>query len=430
MTLEEEAMPSDTLNIDEYALALGERAKRAATELASIGSDAKDAALLATAAGLRASAHTLAAENARDLAAARAAGLSSALVDRLKLTQKRIEAMAAGLEAVVRLKDPVGEIISGWRRPNGLLIEKVRVPLGVILMIYESRPNVTADAAALTLKSSNACILRGGKEAIHSNLAIAKIMRTAIESEGLPPAAVQVVETTDRALVGKILGLTDYIDLVIPRGGKGLIKRVVDESRIPVIKHYEGVCHTYVDKAADLEMARQICFNAKVQRPGVCNAMETMLVHKEIAAAFLPAMCAQLVEAGVELRGDEATRAVCPDVKEASKDDWSTEYLDLILSIKVVDSVEEAVSHIRRYGSGHSDAIVSGDLPSVETFVNEVDSSAVFVNASTRFNDGGQFGLGAEIGISTDKLHARGPMALEELTSYKYVVYGNGQLRL
>ncbi len=422
-------MTTERLDLARYADEITGQARRAAAELSLMTSGAKDAALGAAARAIRDSAAALKAENEKDLVAGRTAGLSTALLDRLELTDRRIEDMAAGLETVAALRDPVGEVITGWRLPNGLRIQKVRVPIGVILMIYESRPNVTADAAALTLKSGNACILRGGKEAVHSNLAIARILQKAIAEEGLPAAAINIVETTDRALVGNLLGMTGRIDLVIPRGGKALIARVASESTIPVLKHYEGICHTYVDEGADLEMAEQICLNAKVQRPGVCNAMETMLVHEKEAAAFLPRICRSMAAAGVELRGDEAARTICPDMKEAAEEDWSTEYLDLILSIKVVKSVEEAIGHIGTYGSGHSDAIVSRSMESIEKFTEGVDSSAVFVNASTRFNDGGQFGFGAEIGISTDKLHARGPVALEELTSYKYLVYGSGQLR-
>jgi len=422
-------MSKTTPRPDDYALMLCRRAKEAAAALATATSGRKDAALKAAAAMIRSRASDLSAANRKDLDEGHKANLPAALLDRLELAPKRIEAMAAGLEQIAALKDPVGEIIAGWRRPNGLLIEKVRVPIGVILMIYESRPNVTADAAALTLKSANAVILRGGSEAIRSNMAIAAVFAEAVESQGLPPAAIQVVETTDHAFVGKLLKMTGYIDLAIPRGGKSLIKYVTEESRVPVIKHYEGVCHTFVDETADLKMASDICFNAKVQRPGVCNAMETMLVHEAVAGRFLPEISARMAAAGVELRGDDASRAVCPEMKSATEDDWSTEYLDLILSIKVVKDVGEAIEHIRRYGSAHSDAIVSRDEPSIERFVNEVDSSAVFVNTSTRFNDGGEFGFGAEVGISTDKLHARGPMGLEELTSYKYVVYGSGQVR-
>ncbi len=415
--------------MDKYALELGRKAREAATELAGLTSAKKDAWLKGAAAAIRESADELQAANEKDLAAGREAGLSEALLDRLTLDEKRIEGMAAGLETMAALGDPVGEVIGGWRRPNGLRIEKVRVPIGVVLMIYESRPNVTADAAGLILKSGNACILRGGKEALHSNVAIAGILRGTAREAGLPEAGIQMVETADRALVGKLLTNTKNIDLVIPRGGKGLIARVVADSRIPVIKHYEGICHTFVDKSADIDMAVEISFNAKVQRPSVCNAMETLLVDEGIAGEFLPAVCKRLADAGVEMRGDEASRAIYGGMEKAVEEDWSTEYLDLILSIKVVRNLDEAIEHIRRYGSAHSDAIVSRDHESVETFVNEVDSSAVFVNSSTRFNDGGEFGFGAEIGISTDKLHARGPMALEELTSYKYAVYGNGQVR-
>ena len=422
-------MPEQNLDTQEYALRLGKAAKDAALLLAAAPSGKKDAALRKAAAALRNSAGFLAAENARDIDVGRREGLSKPLLDRLELTPRRIEEMAAGLEQVSSLVDPVGEIIKGWRRPNGLLIQKVRVPIGVILIIYESRPNVTADAAALTLKSGNACILRGGKEARNSNIAIASVLSKAVESEGLPPAAIQVVEAPEHSFVTRLLKMPEYIDLVVPRGGKSLIKAVVEESRIPVIKHYEGICHTFVDAAADIPMAIDICFNAKVQRPAICNAMETMLVHEAVAAQFLPEMCRRFEAAGVQLRGDAAARALWPGMKAATEEDWSTEYLDLILSIKIVKDVAEAIRHIRRYGSAHSDAIVSRDWNSIQAFVNEVDSSAVFVNTSTRFNDGAQFGLGAEIGISTDKLHARGPMALEELTSYKYVVYGAGQLR-
>lgn len=422
-------MPQERLDVEEYARELGSRARAAAVKLAVMTGDRKNAALAAAADAIRAATGRIVAENAKDLAAGREAGLSTAMLDRLTLDPGRVDKIAAGVAEVARLKDPVGEVISGWRRPNGLEISKVRVPLGVILMIYEARPNVTADAAALCLKSGNACILRGGKEAVHSSLAIAAAICPALDAAGIPGDAVQVAKTTDRALVGQLITMPRYIDLVIARGGKELIKRVVDESRVPVMKHYEGICHTFVDETADVQMASDVCFNAKAQRPGVCNAMETLLVHEGIAREFLPAMAARYAEAGVELRGDEAARRIVPSMKEAAEEDWRTEYLDLILSIKVVKDVGEAVEHIRKYGSAHSDAIVTRSLPSAERFVREVDSSAVFVNASTRFNDGGEFGFGAEIGISTDKLHARGPMGLEELTSYKYVVYGSGQVR-
>ena len=351
------------------------------------------------------------------------------MLDRLTLSSERICDMAEGLRVVAGLPDPVGRTLAGWCRPNGLSIRRVAVPIGVILMIYEARPNVTAEAAALCLKSSNVAILRGGKEAIHTNLAIGAVMADCLKKAGLPPAAIQLVETTDRAVVGQLLARGDAIDLVIPRGGKGLIERVARESSIPVIKHFEGVCHTFVDKDADLEMALAICMNAKVQRPGVCNAMETLLVHKGIAKKFLPRLAQEMKAAGVELRGCPKTRTILPKTKAARKSDWTTEYLDLTLSIRVVESVEEAIDHIETFGSHHSDAVVTKNYENAQRFVREVDSSAVFVNCSTRFNDGGQFGLGAEIGISTDRLHARGPMALEELTIYKYVVEGDGQIR-
>jgi glutamate-5-semialdehyde dehydrogenase len=355
--------------------------------------------------------------------------MAGAMAERLGLNDRRIAEMAEGLRTVAALRDPVGEVISGWTRPNGLRIEKVRVPLGVILMIYESRPNVTADAAALCLKSGNAVILRGGKEALRSNLAIHSILSAAAAEVGLDAHCAQMVDTPDRAALDELLRAEGRIDLVIPRGGESLIRAVAEKTRIPVIKHYKGVCHTFVDRSADLDMAEKICANAKLQRPAVCNAMETMLVHEGIAKEFLPRMAAKLRKAGCELRGDERSRALAPEMKAATEEDWSTEYNDLILSVRVVESLEEAIRHIARYGSQHSDAIVTRDLASAREFAARVDSAAVFINTSTRFNDGGQFGMGAEIGISTDKLHARGPMALPELTSYKYVVYGDGQVR-
>jgi glutamate-5-semialdehyde dehydrogenase len=381
------------------------------------------------AANLLAASDELKAENARDLEAGREAGLSSAMLDRLELTDARIEGMAGAVRKVAALRDPVGRVIDGWVLPNGLKLDKARVPLGVICMIYESRPNVTADAASLCLKSGNAVILRGGKEAIHSNLAIHKQLAAACEEAGIDPRAVQLVETTDRAVVGELLTADQYIDVVIPRGGKGLIRAVVEGSTVPVIKHYEGVCHVFVDATAPLEMAVAICRNAKCQRPGVCNAMETLLVHREIAPEFWPRMRPVFDEEGVELRGCSTCCEMMPDLKKATPDDWLTEYLDLTLSVRVVSGLAEAIEHINRYGSHHSDAIVTGDVRSAQRFLDEVDSACVFVNTSTRFSDGEQFGLGAEIGISTDKLHARGPMALEELTSYKWRVVGDGQLR-
>jgi len=408
---------------------LAQRVKGAATKLAGASAAAKDAALRAMADGIEANAEGLTEENAQDIAAAEQAGLSPALIDRLRLTEKRIAAMADGLRQVAALPDPVGAVIGGTVRPNGLRITKVRVPLGVVAVIYESRPNVTADAAGLCMKAGNGVVLRGGKEAIRSNVAIWRVLREGLSTAGLPSDAIALVETTDRAAVDVLLTADDLIDVVIPRGGEGLIRHVAEHATVPVIKHYKGVCHVYVDASADLEMAEAICLNAKCQRPGTCNAMETMLVHAAIAPRFLPGMLGRLAEAGVELRGCERTRQLVPDVKPASEEDWYAEYLDLILAVRVVDSAEEGIEHIQRYGSRHSDAIVTTDIRAAEKFTRGVDSAAVYVNASTRFTDGYEFGMGAEIGISTDKLHARGPMGLEELTTYKFVVHGDGQLR-
>ncbi len=367
--------------------------------------------------------------NARDLSAAREQGLSGAIVDRLRLTESRLAGMAEALRQIALLPDPVGEIIDSSVRPNGLLVTRVRVPLGVVFFIYESRPNVTIDAAALCVKSGNAVILRGGKEAFHSNQALYGVLRETLQAVGLPTEAVQMVETTDRDAVGAFLGLAEGIDVTIPRGGKSLIERVTAEARMPVIKHFDGNCHVYVDRAADLDMAQRIVHNAKCQRPGVCNAAETLLVHSDIAGEFLPPMAAALIQEGVELRGCPRTRELVEAAGEATEDDWRSEYLDLILAVRVVDDLEAAIQHINEYGSHHTDAIVTGDLAAAQRFLQGVDSAAVLVNASTRFNDGGEFGLGAEIGISTDKFHARGPCGLRELTSYKWVVCGNGQVR-
>jgi len=367
--------------------------------------------------------------NEQDLAEGVAAGLSPALRDRLLLNDARIGAMAKGLRDVAGLKDPVGTVISRWYRPNGLEIRKVRVPIGVIAILYESRPNVTADAAGLCIKTSNAVILRGGKEALRSNQAIVDAMVAAGTAKGLPEHSIQLVTTTDHAAVREIVQLEGKVDLVIPRGGEALIRAVVEQARVPVIKHYKGVCHIYVDESADLEMAERIIVNAKCQRPGVCNAVEKVLVHEGVAASFLPRMAAALQQRGVELRGDAKARAIVPSIREATEADWSTEYLDLILTVGVVPSVQAAVEHIGRYGSRHSDAIVASSEAAQSAFTRGVDSAVVYVNASTRFTDGGEFGMGAEIGISTDRLHARGPMGPEELTTYKYVVYGSGQVR-
>ncbi len=408
---------------------LARKAQVASQRLQAFPTGLKNQVLLETARRLREEKAFLQAENEKDLAYAREKGLSSALIDRLTLSDRVIEGMARGLEEVAALPDPVGEVVKMWRRPNGLWVGRMRIPLGVIAMIYESRPNVTIDAAGLCFKSGNAVILRGGSEAIHSNLALAKIFQEALRSAGAPEEAVQVIPTTDRAAVNVLLKLDEYIDLIIPRGGEGLIRFVTENSRIPVLKHFKGVCHVYVDKHADLEMARRIAVNAKVQRPGVCNAMETLLVHREVAERFLPAVAEDLKAHGVEIRGCPETRRLIPWAKEATEEDWDAEYLDLILAVRVVPSMDEALRHIARYGSNHTESIVTEDYHRAMRFLKEVDASVVMVNASTRFNDGGELGLGAEIGISTTKLHAYGPMALEELTTLKFIVFGEGQIR-
>jgi len=407
---------------------IGRQARVASDALRSMSSAIKNAALIEIAQRLRASVAVLQAENAKDLETGRAKGLSTALLDRLELTDARIEGMAEGLKVVASLPDPVGEIVNQVVRPNGLRIAQIRQPLGVIGIIYESRPNVTADAAGLCLKSGNACVLRGGSEAIHSNLAIAKIFIDGAVSAGAPEHAVQMITTTDRAAVGEMLKLDRYIDVIVPRGGKALIERIYDESRIPVVAHLDGICHTYVHADADLAMAQSVCLNAKLQRPGVCCAMETLLVDAAIAETFLKSIAPEFTSAGCELRGCEKTRAII-DCNAASEEDWTTEYLDKILSIRVVDSLEETIDHINTYGSHHSDAIITDSYTASERFLDAVDSATVYVNASTYFTDGFQFGLGAEIGISTNKLHCRGPMALKELTSLKYVIRGSGQIR-
>ncbi len=407
---------------------VGKQARRASNALRGLSTAVKDTALRAIAQGLRDERTALQRANARDLDLGRERGLSAAMLDRLELTDARIESMAHGLEVVASLPDPVGNIEHQFVHPNGLRIAQLRQPLGVIGIIYESRPNVTADAAALCLKSGNAAILRGGSEAIHSNVAIADVFIACANAAGVPGHALQMIGTTDRAAVGEMLTLHEYIDVIVPRGGKGLIARIYEESRIPVVAHLDGVCHTYVHADANLDMATSICLNAKLQRPGVCNAMETLLVHRDIADAFLPAIGAALTAGGCELRGCARTQAVL-HCAPATDDDWVTEYLDKILSIRVVDSLEEAIDHINLYGSHHSDAIVTEGYAPAERFLNDVDSATVYVNASTRFTDGYEFGMGAEIGISTNKLHCRGPMALKELTSLKYVIRGEGQIR-
>lgn len=410
--------------------ALGKRARAASRALALCSKNEKNAALMAMADALEAAETDILAANARDLEAAPGYGLNAAAVDRLRLDSPRIRAMAKGVREVAELPDPCGEIIREWTRPNGMRITKIRVPIGVVGIIYESRPNVTADAAVLCVKSGNACILRGGKEAIHSNAAIAKALSVGAVNAGLSADVVQLVPFTDREGVRLLAQMDRYLDVIVPRGGHALIEAVVEHARMPVIKHYHGVCHVFVDKSADLAMAEKIAFNAKCQRPGVCNAMETLLVHRDVAEKFLPVVAKAMRDKGVELRGDQRTCEVLgSDVKPATEGDWTTEYLDLILSIRVVDSLEEAIDHIERYGSHHSDSIVTTDEAAARKFLAAVDSAAVFWNVSTRFSDGGEFGFGAEIGISTDKLHARGPMGLEELTTYKYLVTGTGQVR-
>lgn len=407
----------------------GARAVAASRELASLHRDRKDRALLAMADALLAQTEPILAANREDLEAATAAGRSGAILDRLKLTPARVEAMARGLRNVAALPDPVGEGISRTVRPNGLVIEQVRVPLGVVGIIYEARPNVTADAAGLCLKAGNAVILRGGHEALGSNRAIVAALRAGLEQAGVNPDAVLLLETPGRESAQALMAAREYVDVLIPRGGAGLIQTVVREARVPVIETGVGNCHTYVDASADLDMALEIVFNAKVQRPSVCNAMETLLVHQDIAARFLPVAAARLRAAGVELRGCPRTQAILPDVRPATEEDWYTEYLDLILAVKVVGSLDEAIAHINHYGSRHSEAIVTRDYEAAGRFLDQVDAACVYVNASTRFSDGEQFGMGAEIGISTQKLHARGPMGLRELTTTKFRVYGNGQVR-
>ena len=417
------------MNIQQHVQEKAQAAKRASYKLSTLSTQIKNDALCGMAKSIEQHADLIQLENAKDLKAGKEKDLSAAMLDRLTLTEKRIADMAAGLREVAALPDPVGAIERMVRRPNGLQIGKMRVPIGVIGFIYESRPNVTADSTALCLKSGNAILLRGGSEAIHSNLCLARLLSDAAQTAGVPEGAVALIETTDRAAVTEMLHARGLVDLIIPRGGKGLIRTVVENSLIPVIKHYEGVCHVYVDDEADLDMAERIVFNAKVQRPGVCNAMETLLIHSDVADILIPGLFGQLTQAGVELRGCERTREIAPEIAEAAEKDWRTEYLDLILSVKIVDSLEEAMAHINTYGSAHTDAIVTENYFTARRFVGGVDSSSVMVNASTRFSDGGEYGLGAEIGISTDKLHARGPMGLEELTTYKWVVYGEGQIR-
>ena len=408
---------------------IARQAKESSYILGKASSEIKNKALHLMADKLGRNKEEILKENRKDVEKAKEKNLTPALIDRLTLNEKRILSMVKGINEVIDLPDPVGEVIKMCRRPNGLLVGKMRVPIGVIGIIYEARPNVTSDAAVLCLKSGNAVILRGGSEAYHSNRIIVKYLREGLVEAGLPAGSIQFLPFLEREAVKILLRLSDYIDLIIPRGGEGLIKTVTEESTIPVIKHYKGICHVYVDEYADLNMAINISYNAKVQRPGVCNAMETLLVHEKIASDFLPPMVEKFRKVGVELKGCEKTREIIPDIEKATEEDWTTEYLALILSIRIVKDIEEAIRHINFYGSHHSDAIVTRDYRKAKKFLEEVDSAAVYVNASTRFTDGGEFGMGAEIGISTDKLHARGPMGLEELTSYKFIIFGDGQVR-
>ncbi len=427
--------PSDS--IAELINQMGQRAKLSALKLAACSTELKNGALQAMADALEKNPSFILEENQKDVAQAKKDGLSNALVDRLLLDAKRISAMAKGLREVAALPDPIGEILKDWTRPNGLRIKKIRVPLGVVGIIYESRPNVTADSASLCLKAGNSCILRGGSESIHSNRAIEKILVQAAVKAGLPEHTIQLVSTTDREAVRCLARLDRYLACIVPRGGEGLIRAVTENATVPVVKHYNGICNVYIDQDADLKMAEEITINAKCQRPGTCNAMETLLVHQKVAPTFLPQICKELVNRKVELRLDNPSDLIVDSLKKqhpnsfhsATEADWTTEYLDLILSIRVVDSLDQAIEHINHYGSSHSDSIVTKDSAAAKRFLTEVDSATVYHNASTRFTDGGEFGMGAEIGISTDRLHARGPMALEELTTYKYIIYGTGQVR-
>ncbi len=415
--------------ITEQIHSMGRQARAAAHQLSQLSSESKNTILIAMANGLRDASAEILAANAKDIAAGEGKGLSSAMLDRLRLDDVRLEAIAAALEHVATLPDPVGQVIDAWHRPNGIRIEQVRVPIGTIGIIFESRPNVTADAAALCFKTGNATILRGGSEAIHSNRAIAAALQSSGEKAGLPAHAIQLVPFTDRSSVAAMAGMDQWLDLIIPRGGKGLIETVVSLARMPVIKHYDGICHLFVHEKADLEMAVKLAVDSKTQKPGVCNALETLLVHRPVAETFLPLAAAALRTKGVELRGCAETLALLTDAIPATVEDWGAEYLDLILAIKIVGSTEEAIAHINTHGSHHTDCIVTGDHDVAENFLRAVDSACVFHNVSTRFADGGEFGFGAEIGISTDKLHARGPMGLRELTSYQYRVRGKGQTK-
>ncbi len=410
--------------------ALGRAGRSAATVLATTSGEQRNAALAAAASALRTRAAEIIAANAKDMTAAEERGLSGAMLDRLMLDDGRVEAMASGIETIIGLRDPVGRVQEEWERPNGLRIQRVSVPLGVIGIIYESRPNVTADAASLCIKSGNAVILRGGSESFHSSMAIYECLRAGLEAAGLPGDVVQMVPTTDRAAVGFLLSsMSEWVDVVVPRGGKSLIKRVQDEARVPVIGHLEGICHVYLNAGADADMARDIVLNAKMRRTGICGAAETVLVDRAAADRLLPLVCDALQAAGCEIRGDETVASLVSDVIPATEEDWSTEYLDAIISMRVVDDIDAAIAHIRRYGSGHTESIITDDSDAAEKFFRDVDSAIVLNNASTQFADGGEFGMGAEIGIATGRIHARGPVGADQLTSYKYVVRGSGQVR-
>ena len=418
------------MNISRTMTALGESARASAATLAITSGEQRNAALAAAAAALRERSSEILAANKQDMAAASERSLTRAMLDRLMLNNERVEAMAAGIEVIIGLHDPIGRVLEEWERPNGLHIQRVSVPLGVIGIIYESRPNVTADAAALCVKSGNAVILRGGSESFHSSTAIYECLRDGLISAGLPGDAVQMVPTRDRAAVGFLLSsMAEWVDVVVPRGGKSLIKRVQDEARVPVIGHLEGICHVYLHASADPDMARDVVLNAKMRRTGICGAAETVLIDRASADVLLPAVCDALRDAGCEIRGDDAVRAAIKEAAVATEEDWSTEYLDAVVSIRVVDGIEQAIDHIRRYGSGHTESIVASDTEAAERFFREVDSAIVLQNASTQFADGGEFGMGAEIGIATGRIHARGPVGADQLTSYKYVVRGSGQVR-
>jgi glutamate-5-semialdehyde dehydrogenase len=419
-----------TKNISRMMTALGESARASAATLAITSGEQRNAALAAAAAALRERSSEIVAANRQDMAVASERSLTRAMLDRLMLNRERVEAMAEGIEIIIGLHDPIGRVLGEWERPNGLHIQRVSVPLGVIGIIYESRPNVTADAAALCIKSGNAVILRGGSESFHSSTAIYECLRDGLISAGLPGEAVQMVPTRDRAAVGFLLSsMAEWVDVVVPRGGKSLIKRVQDEARVPVIGHLEGICHVYLHASADPDMARDVVLNAKMRRTGICGAAETVLVDRAAADVLLPLVCDALRDAGCEIRGDDTVRAAIKEATAATEEDWSTEYLDAVVSIRVVEGIEQAIDHIRRYGSGHTESIVTGDTEAAERFFREVDSAIVLQNASTQFADGGEFGMGAEIGIATGRIHARGPVGADQLTSYKYVVRGSGQVR-